>query len=137
MDAIDQQIIALLQDDARGSFTSIGSEVGLSAPAVKRRVDRLEADGVITGYHAHVAQPDATEAMIELFCRGRTGPEHIRSMLVDVPEVVSAYTVTGEADALVHVRCTSAADLEPVLESIREHPSAERTRSVIVLSKLI
>lgn len=137
MDDLDRRIIALLKQNARASYTHIGSEVGLSAPAVKRRVDRLEASGFITGYHAKVSEPAATEAMVELFCRGRTGPEHIRSMLRDIPEVIAAYTVTGEADALIHVRCASAGDLEPVIEAIRSHPSAERTNSVIVLSSLI
>ena len=54
MDDIDRQIVALLRQDARRSFQSIGLRVALSAPAVKRRVDRLEADGVIRGYSAQV-----------------------------------------------------------------------------------
>ena len=47
MDDIDRQIVAQLRANARASFQSIGNRVSLSAPAVKRRVDRLEADGVI------------------------------------------------------------------------------------------
>jgi DNA-binding Lrp family transcriptional regulator len=137
MDVIDHQIIAHLQKSARSSFTTIGAEVGLSAPAVKRRVDRLEQDHVITGYHASIDQPSATEALVELFCRGKTGPDHIRSMVDHIPEVIAAYTVTGEADALVHLRCATPSDLEPVIESIRNHPSTERTKSVLILSKLI
>ena len=54
MDEIDRQIVALLRQDARRSFQSIGLRVSLSAPAVKRRVDRLEADGVVRGYTALV-----------------------------------------------------------------------------------
>lgn len=137
MDEIDAQIIAYLRGSARATYSEIGTTVGLSGPAVKRRVDKLESDGIITGYHASVAEPTSTEAMVELFCRGRTGPDHIRSMLEGIPEVVAAYTVTGEADALIHVRCGAPEGLEPVIEAIRAHPSAERTRSVIVLSKLI
>ena len=52
MDRIDRQIVALLREDARRSYQDIGSHVHLSAPAVKRRVDRLEASGVIRGYDA-------------------------------------------------------------------------------------
>ena len=137
MDDIDTQIIAYLRRSARATYSEIGSAVGLSGPAVKRRVDKLESDGIITGYHASIAESTSTEAMIELFCRGGTGPAHIRSMLEGIPEVIAAYTVTGEADALIHVRCGTPDDLEPVIEAIRAHPSADRTRSVIVLSKLI
>jgi len=54
VDATDRRIVALLREDARRSFKDIGTHVNLSAPAVKRRVDRLEADGVIRGYTAMV-----------------------------------------------------------------------------------
>lgn len=54
VDALDQRIIALLTEDARASYADIGHRVGLSAPAVKRRVDRLRDSGVITGFAALV-----------------------------------------------------------------------------------
>ena len=54
MDQIDRRIVALLQENARRSFQDIGGKVSLSAPAVKRRVDRLEEDGVVTGYSAAI-----------------------------------------------------------------------------------
>jgi DNA-binding Lrp family transcriptional regulator len=50
MDRVDRQIVALLREDARRSYQDIGGRVSLSAPAVKRRVDRLEGAGVIRGY---------------------------------------------------------------------------------------
>ena len=50
MDDIDRTIVALLRENARRSFKDIGEHVHLTAPAVKRRVDRLERDGVIRGY---------------------------------------------------------------------------------------
>ena len=54
MDDIDARIVAFLVRDARASYALIGGEVGLSAPAVKRRVDRLRAAGAITGFSARV-----------------------------------------------------------------------------------
>ena len=78
MDQIDHRIIALLRENARRSFQDIGGRVALSAPAVKRRVDRLERDGVIRGYSANV-DPSAigwnTHAFVELFCEGRMSGE--------------------------------------------------------------
>ena len=71
MDAVDQRIVALLRENARRSFKDIGEAVHLTAPAVKRRVDRLERDGVILGYSA-VVEPRAygwhAEAFVDLFC---------------------------------------------------------------------
>ncbi|GAB3867382.1 Lrp/AsnC family transcriptional regulator [Dactylosporangium cerinum] len=140
LDPIDQQIIALLQEDARSSYADIGSVVALSAPAVKRRVDRLRSQGVIRGYTALI-DPDAlgwtTEAFVELFCTGRTSPQQLRAAAKRHPAVVGAYTISGEADALVHLRAVDMAGLEEALEKLRAEPFVTSTRSMIVLSRLV
>lgn len=140
LDDLDQQIIAQLLDNARASYADIGTSVGLSAPAVKRRVDRLRKAGVLTGFTA-VVDPTAmgwkTEAFVELYCQGRTSPEQIRKSLVRHPEVVAAYTITGEADALIHILASDTGHLESALERIRDEPNVMQTKSVIVLSRLL
>lgn len=139
-DELDQQIVALLAENARASFSEIGEQVGLSAPAVKRRVDRLEAVGAVRGYTV-VLDPAVvgadTEAFVELWCRNRTSPGDIVGIVRDEPQVVAAYTVSGDADALLHLRTAGIAELESVLERIHAHPNTERTRSAIVLSRLL
>jgi DNA-binding Lrp family transcriptional regulator len=140
IDAVDQRIIALLIADARASYAEIGAKVSLSAPAVKRRVDRLRASGVIKGFTA-VIDPAAvgwtTEAFVELFCTGRTTPAQITVATRRHPEVIGAYTVSGEADALVHLRAADIGHLEQALEKLRAEPFVTSTRSMIVLSRLV
>lgn len=140
LDDLDRQIVAYLLEDARASYAQVGSHVGLSAPAVKRRIDRLRHDGVITGYAA-VVDPAAlgwtTEAFIEIFCSGATSPEEIYASVRKHPEVVAAYTVTGEASALVHLRARDIQHLERALERLRTEPNITRTKTSIVLSRLI
>jgi DNA-binding Lrp family transcriptional regulator len=140
IDATDQRIIALLVSDARSSFAEIGAKVSLSAPAVKRRVDRLRSSGVIKGFTA-VIDPAAvgwtTEAFVELFCTGRTTPAQITVATRRHPEVVGAYTVSGEADALVHLRAADIGHLEQALEKLRAEPFVTSTRSMVVLSRLV
>jgi DNA-binding Lrp family transcriptional regulator len=140
LDDVDQRIIALLQEDARASYAEIGAVVALSAPAVKRRVDRLRSAGVIRGYTA-VIDPGAvgwtTEAFVELFCTGRTSPQQLRAAAKRHPSVVGAYTISGEADALVHLRAVDMAELEKALEALRAEPFVTSTRSMIVLSRLV
>jgi len=140
VDSIDTRIVAALIKNARSSYAVIGNEVGLSAPAVKRRVDRLRAAGAITGFSARVdpaAMGWTTEAYVELFCGGRTSPEEIAVAVRRYPEVVDACTVTGEADALVHIRAADVRHFEDVVERIRGESFVVRTRSVIVLSRLV
>ena len=139
MDDIDRQIVALLREDARRSFQSIGARVSLSAPAVKRRVDRLESDGVLLGYTARVdaaAFGWTTHAIVALFCEGRMAAGEVRGAVAHHPEVVAAYTVAGEASAIVHVRARDTSHLEEALERIRDHPGVIRTQTQVVLSTL-
>jgi DNA-binding Lrp family transcriptional regulator len=139
-DELDQLIVGALVEDARASYAEIGTRVGLSASAVKRRVDRLRASGAITGFTATV-DPSAlgwtTEAYVELFCRGRTSPGELGTALARYPEVTGACTITGEADALLHIRAADVRHFEQVVERIGAEPFVVRTRSVIVLSRLV
>lgn len=138
LDDIDTALIALLREDGRASFSVLGSKVGLSAPAVKRRVDRLRATGVILGFTAVVdeaAMGWTTEAYVELWCAPSTTPATVLAVAAKHPQVVSACTVSGEADALVQIRATSVQDFERVLERISAEPSVVRTTSAIVLSR--
>jgi DNA-binding Lrp family transcriptional regulator len=140
MDGIDRQIVSRLVADARSSYVDIGSVVGLSAPAVKRRVDKLLDAGVLRGFTA-VVDPGAlgwgTEAFVEVHCRGNVAPFRIRDGLLSLPEVVSAYTVSGAADAIVHLRAGGIAHLESALERLRALDFVERTVSTVVLSTLV
>jgi DNA-binding Lrp family transcriptional regulator len=140
LDDVDQRIISALVTDARTTYAEIGELVSLSAPAVKRRVDRLRSGGVIKGFTA-VVDPSAvgwtTEAFVELFCTGRTTPAQITAATRRHPEVVSAFTVSGEADALVHLRAADIGHLEQALERLRAEPFITSTRSMIVLSRLV
>lgn len=139
-DEIDRAIVDLLTQDARRSFNDIGSQVGLSAPAVKRRVDRLEAAGVILGYRAVIdrnAEGQVTETFVELYCSGRTSPSDIAALVAPHPQVVEAFTVSGDSDALLMLRTRDIAELEDVVEKIRANNHVDRTKTVIVLSRLL
>ena len=140
MDNIDYGILDMLRQNSRAGYGDIGDRVGLSASAVKRRVDRLVADGVIRAFTIQVdpaVDGMATEAYVELFCRGTVAPEELKRILSQVPEVVDAATVTGSADAVVHIRSRDIPSLEDALERVRIAPSVDHTRSAIVLSRLI
>lgn len=139
-DELDHRIVAALVADGRATYAEIGGRVGLSAPAVKRRVDRLRASGAITGFAA-IVDPTmlgwTTEAYVELFCRGRTSPSDIAAAVGKYPEVSGAATITGEADAMLHIRAADVRHFERVVERIGAEPFVVRTRSIIVLSRLV
>jgi DNA-binding Lrp family transcriptional regulator len=140
MDDIDRKIVALLRQNACRSFKDIGEYVHLTAPAVKRRVDRLEGDGVLLGYTA-IVDPSAfgwnAEAFVDLYCDGRMPGEAIKRAVENEPGVVSAHTVAGEASAMLHVRAGDTKDLEDTLERIRSTDGITRTVTEVVLSTLL
>ncbi len=139
MDDIDRTIVALLREDARRSFLDIGRHVHLSAPAVKRRVDRLEQDGVILGYTTIVDLPVFgwhAEAFVDLYCEGKMPAEAIKRSVEREPGVVAAHTVAGESSAMLHVMARDTKDLESVLERIRATDGVTRTVTEVVLSTL-
>jgi DNA-binding Lrp family transcriptional regulator len=140
MDNLDRGILDLLRRNARAGYGDIGGVVGLSASAVKRRVDKLVSDGVIRGFTIQVdpaVDGLSTEAYVELFCRGTVAPDELLRILSAVPEVVEAGTITGSADAMVHIRARDIPALEVALEKVRQAPNVDHTRSAIVLSRLI
>src|SRR6476646_11116578 len=131
-DELDRKIVAALIANARTSFAEIGAVVGLSATAVKRRVDRLREAGVITGFTATV-EPSAlgwrTEAYVEVYCEGAAPPRRLAEAVRNQPGITAAMTVTGGADALLHVRATDVEHFEEVLERIRTEPFIRKTIS--------
>jgi DNA-binding Lrp family transcriptional regulator len=139
MDPTDRRIVALLRENARRTFQDIGRYVHLSAPAVKRRVDRLERDGVVLGYTATV-DPEAfgwrAEAFVALYCDGDLSAAGVRAAVATEAGVVSAHTVAGEASAILHVMAEDTKALELALERIRATPGVTRTVTQVVLSTL-
>jgi len=140
MDAVDRRILSLLMEDGRRTYDDIAGRVKLTAPSVKRRVDRLRAQGALRGFTAvvdHAALGWQTEALVELFYRPGTTLDEVARTLRDHPEVAEAWSVTGEADAIARVRTADNADLERLIIDLQRNGLVARTRSQVVLSRLV
>ncbi len=124
IDAIDRKILSLLQEDGRRTYDDIAGRVSLSAPSVKRRIDRLLASGALEGFTAlvdHGALGWNTEALVELFYKPGTTLGEVARILREHPEVVEAWSVTGEADAIARVRTSDNADLERLIIDLQRN----------------
>ncbi len=139
MDSIDRHIIDLLVVNGRASLTDIAGVVSLSVPAVKRRIDRLERDGIIRGYTAVIDEPGARKlfALVEVFCSKDANREVAIAAFEVRPEVVLGFTVAGESDVMLLVRADSTDHLESFLLGLRGQPFVARTRAQVVLNTLI
>ena len=140
IDGIDRTILSLLVEDGRRTYDDVARRVGLSAPSVKRRVDRLRRDGALEGFTAvidHGAMGWNTEALVELFFRPGTTLDRVGATLREHPEVVEAWSVTGDADAIARVRTADNAALEGLIMDLQRNGLVMRTRSQVVMSRLV
>ncbi|WP_199830092.1 Lrp/AsnC family transcriptional regulator [Streptomyces viridochromogenes] len=134
-DALDRQILELLQTDGRIKLSELGRRVRLSPAAVTERVRRLEAAGAITGYGAHVAPARlgyGIQAFIRVNPHGGYTLKHPRTLeLLDRPEIIEVHHVVGEDCWIIKVAVEDTVHLEDVLE---QTSALGRTTTSIVLS---
>jgi Lrp/AsnC family transcriptional regulator, leucine-responsive regulatory protein len=137
MDETDRKLLAALRTNARSTFAELARQVGLSPPAVHERVGKLEASGVITGYHAAVA-PEAlgyaVNGLIGIFITDSADTEQIADSLAAVPQVEDCWFVAGEETFVVKVRVPDVAGLESTIRELNAIKGVARTRTTVVLS---
>ncbi|MFF7737818.1 MULTISPECIES: AsnC family transcriptional regulator [unclassified Streptomyces] len=134
-DALDRQILLLLQTDGRIKLSELGRRVRLSPAAVTERVRRLEAAGVISGYGAHVAPARlgyGIQAFIRVNPHGGYTLKHPRTLeLIERPEITEVHHVVGEDCWILKVAVRDTVHLEDVLEDVSV---LGRTTTSIVLT---
>jgi Lrp/AsnC family transcriptional regulator, leucine-responsive regulatory protein len=137
VDAVDRTLIEALRANARATYAELGRRVGLSAPAVHERVAKLEAAGVITGYHAAVA-PEAlglgVSALVGILQSDRGDQDRIGEALRAMPEIEDCWFVAGEEMFVVKVRVESVTALERTIGALNRIRGVARTRTTVVLS---
>jgi Lrp/AsnC family leucine-responsive transcriptional regulator len=122
LDKIDRKILRILQAEGRISFTELGERVGLSTTPCTERVRRLEREGVITGYHAHL-DPAAVKAsllvFVEISLAYKSGDifEEFRRAALKLPNVLECHLVSGDFDYLLKARISEMASYRKLLGS--------------------
>jgi DNA-binding Lrp family transcriptional regulator len=136
IDAIDRAILDLLLENGRRTVTEIAQRVNLSPAPVKRRIDRLEKLGIITGYTAvldYSRLGAGFEAFTEIRFTGSTDVESIIAAATALPEVIEVFTIAGDPDALVRIRVSSVQHLQQVVDSFRRGGDIVGTKTLMVL----
>jgi Lrp/AsnC family transcriptional regulator, leucine-responsive regulatory protein len=131
LDPINLRLLGELSEDGRLGMAELARRVGMSAPAVAERVQRLERAGVIAGYHAEI-DPRALGFPVAAIVRIRPAPGQLRripDIAGETPEVVECYRITGEDCFLVRLHLRSIDDLEDVLD--RFTPHGQTTTSIV------
>lgn len=142
LDATDWRLIAALQQDASQTNAELAERIALSASQVSRRRQRLEEEGVITGYRA-MLDPAAVGLTVTAFIHvaldthSRDNARRFRDLVNLTPAVIEAHALTGEADYLVKVLVPDLKALSALINDVfLPHESVARVRSEIVLESL-
>ena len=142
LDRIDYKILKVLQREARLPMTELAERVGLSVTPCAERVRRLEQEGVIVGYHAHLNPAQLglhLLVFVELKLSAKSGPifEQFRREVVKLPNVLECHLVSGDYDYLVKVRIPEMAAYRQVLgDMLLKLPAAVESRSYIVMEEV-
>jgi Lrp/AsnC family transcriptional regulator, leucine-responsive regulatory protein len=132
LDDVNRELLRLLDEDPRRSAAELARRIGMSAPAVRERVARLEQTGVIRGYRLDV-DPAALGLPVAVWVRVRPGPgqlPRIAELAARVPEVAECHRISGEDCFLLRVHVPAIADLEAVLDRFLLH--GQTTTSFVV-----
>jgi Lrp/AsnC family leucine-responsive transcriptional regulator len=140
LDDIDRILLRTLRHNARASYAELARQVGLSAPAVHDRVDKLEATGVITGYHASIAPSvlgKSVSALIGVFITDNGDSDKIAADFAAQPAVEDCWFVAGEETFVLKASVPDVAGLEALIRTLNAVDGVARTRTTVVLSTKI
>lgn len=133
---VDRDLLAALNRDGRMSLTDLAEQVGLSVSAVHQRVRRLEKQGLISGYVAHVRADMvglALTAFVSITPTDHGAPDDAPERLAHLDAIEACYSVAGEESYILKVRVASPDKLELLLNEIRAAAGVS-TRTTVVLS---
>ncbi|MGB3481854.1 MAG: Lrp/AsnC family transcriptional regulator [Mycobacterium sp.] len=137
LDDVDKEIIRLLREDGRRTVRDVSDRVGLTIAPVKRRIDRLEKTGVISGYTVRVDSTKVEselEAVVELRVAGDLELEMILAFAAEIPEVIEVLTLAGDPDAIARIRAANIHDLQRVVNLLRTNGRVTGTKTLVVLN---
>ena len=142
LDPADLKLLAALQRDSSLTAQDLGTALNMSPSQAGRRRQRLEAEGYIVGYRA-VLNPDKIGLRVEAFIRvvmathtAQNAQDFVR-MTRTRPEIVGAWTLTGEADYLLRVYCADLSALNLLVQQVLlPHPAVSRVQSQIVMERV-
>ena len=137
LDAIDTQLLDLLQREGRIKRTQLAEAVGLSIPSVSDRMRKLEARGVLTGFHARIGAKRTGHDVTAFVFVQSTGSDHYPEFVEAVTaldEVQELHSVTGDGSHVLKVRVRNTTGLERLLARLQAVPGVRGTRTSLVLT---
>ncbi len=135
----DQRLLALLRENARYSVAELARRLSVSRTAAKARLEKLERQGVISGYTVRLSREfQAAEIRALVMVKARPARRTaIELALSRIPALVLLYSISGEFDLTAVVAAQSVADLDDAIDCIGNIDGVQETMSSVILSTKI
>ncbi|OAS90535.1 AsnC family transcriptional regulator [Achromobacter xylosoxidans] len=139
LDAIDRQLLSLLQANAREPATILARKLGLARTTVVARIARLERESIVAGYGVRLGRL-LEEAAVRAYCFISVLPKTPAAVIRELekmPEVEEVSSVSGPHDYLIFLRCETHEQLDALLDRIGLIEGVKQTQTSIVLSRKV
>ena len=139
MDKIDYKILNILKEKGREKASDISKEIHLSVSAVLDRIKKMEESGIIKGYTVMVdtnALGNEVTDLMEVRLEPPRFHDSFTEMIIDHPNIVDCYYLTGDYDFVLKITCSSSDELERIHRTIKSMTGVSATRTHFVLKEI-
>ncbi|HKX81656.1 MAG TPA: HTH-type transcriptional regulator LysM [Nitrososphaera sp.] len=136
VDATDEKIIRILQEDSRKAFVEIAHQIGLSESAVRRRVKNLVDGGMIRKFTIELGASDKTSAITLISVSSSADTSAVSAKLMKLDEVEVVYEITGQYDIAAIIAAPAIVQINKCIDDIRKIEGVSDTNTVIILKTI-
>ena len=136
LDDIDRRLLELLKQDARMSYVELGAKVGLSEAAVRRRIKKLQDEGIIKRFTVEIEVGQGASALTLLSVMPSTPTSEVSMKIKNLPGVQRVYEITGQYDVAVLITGSNIAEVNKCIDDIRKSKGVATTNTIIILREI-
>lgn len=136
LDEANNEIIRMLQENSRRSFVDLGSDLGISESAVRRRVKSLVDGGVIRRFTLELGERGTASAVVLASVDSGSETSEVASRLLELPGAEVIYEITGQYDIMAIITAPSIGEINRSIDGLRKVDGVTNTNTVIILRKV-
>lgn len=135
MDEVDKFILQRLKRDSRTSFTKIAAELKLSEGAVRKRIGRLQRNGIIKRFTIEVKKEDTIRCFMLASVDTKVPNPRVAKDILEISNVERVYELAGEYDLLILFSSSSIDDINKSIDKVRDVPGVDKTNTIVSLKE--
>ncbi len=136
LDDIDRKLLDLLKQDARMSYVELGARVGLSEAAVRRRIKKLQEEGIIKRFTVEIEVGQGASALTLVSVMPSMPTSEVSAKIKNLPGVQKVYEITGQYDIAVLITGSNIAEVNKCIDDIRKSEGVATTNTIIILREI-